>query len=120
LSLSPLIVAVAVVPRATAGLEPVAVFVNAVPTGSTSTSRRTWSPGSGSSTTAVNRAVASSVVPPIAIAVVPSERTWPSEPGVSGACGTATWKSAALSALPPNEVQALARPVRSTARACQW
>jgi len=39
---------------------------------------------------------------------------------LSRAGASATWKSAALSALAPNDVHALARPVWSTARACQW
>ena len=108
------------VPDGTGALETVATLVNGVPTGRTSTSSRTSSPGSGSVIVAPSRTIVSSVVPPGAIAVTPSLRRWSIRLGDAGGSGTATAKSVVPGALPPNPCQALARPVTSTARTCQW
>ncbi len=110
----------AAVPEATGALEAVATLENAVPTARTSTSSRTWSPGSGSVIVAPSRTMVSSVTPPSTIAVVPSLRRCTRRVGATGASGTATTKSAAPAAFPPKVAQALARPVASTARTCQW
>src|SRR5512135_911238 len=117
LSSSPPTVAVAVVPRGTGGLDADATFVNAVPTGRTSTSRRTWSPTSESATTPVIWTVDPSVVPPVGMTVTPSALSCTSAVGADGGWGMATEKSAVPG---PNSIQPLERPVRSTARTCQW
>ena len=66
----------AVLPLETAVPVAMAVLLNAVPTGRTSTCRRSWSDGSRSETVAVNTTVASGVVAPTAITVVPYDRRW--------------------------------------------
>ena len=112
-------VAVAIVPLATDAPEPFGTPLNAVPSGSTSTSSRTTSPGLGSVTVPLNTAERLRPVPPTGMAVTPSLWNCPSAVGASGGPGMAVAKSVAVSAFPPNATHALARPVWSTVRARQ-
>src|SRR3989442_5399201 len=119
LSFSPATVAVAVAPFATDAPEPLGTPLNAVPSGSTSTSRRNWSPAFGSVTVALNTTQRPLAVPPTAMDATPSPWNCARAVRGPGGFGTAVTKSVAVSALPPNGAQALARPVWSSARACQ-
>ena len=111
--------AVAVAPFATDAPEPLGTPLNAVPSGSTSTSRRSWSAAFGSVAVALNTTERPLAVPPTAMDATPSLWNCASPPGAAGGCGTAVTKSATVSALLPNGTQALERPVWSSARACQ-
>ena len=119
LSPNPETEAVATWPLATATPMPVTTPSNAVPTGLTSTSSCSWSPGFTSVTVAVKSTDRPAAVPPTAMVVLPSLCSWPSAVGDPGGTGMEVLKSGASSGLPPNGVQALARPVWSTTRCCQ-
>jgi len=108
------------VPLATAAPEPFGTPVKAVPRGSTSTSSRTTSLGFGSVTVPLNTAERLRPLPPTGMAVTPSFWNCPSAVGASGGSGMTVAKSAAVSAFPPNDTHALARPVWSRVRARQW
>src|SRR5207244_1497700 len=69
LSLNPATAAVATVPFATVGPVPVTTPLKAVPTGLTSTSSRSWSPGFGSVTVALKITDRPGAVPPTGMAV---------------------------------------------------
>src|SRR5438093_882980 len=87
LSLNPATAAVATVPFATVGPVPVTAPLNGVPTGLTSTSRCSWSPGFGSVTVALKITDRPDAVPPTRMAVTPS--LWNCAVSVGGAGGCA-------------------------------
>src|SRR3989449_5919459 len=111
LSFSPATVAVAVAPFATDAPEPLGTPLNAVPSGSTSTSRRNWSPAFGSVTVALNTTERPLAVPPTAMDATPSLWNCAGVVGGPGGCGTAVTKSVAGSALPPKATQPPPPPV---------
>jgi len=110
-------VASATAPFVTGGLDPRTAPVKAVSTGWSSTSSLNWSPGLGSLTPALNTTDRPGVVPPTVIGVLPLLWNCPSPVGGAGSAGMEVLKSAAVSGFPPNDVQALARPVWSSVRA---
>src|SRR5437660_1582371 len=111
LSLNPATAAVATVPFATVGPVPVTAPLNGVPTGLTSTSRCSWSPGFGSVTLALKITDRPDAVPPTGMAVTPSLWNCAVSVGGAGGCGMVVTKSPSVSGFPPNAVQALARSV---------
>ena len=111
LSPNPATAAVATAPLATVGPVPVTTPLNAVPTGLTSTSRRSSSPGLGSVTVALKITDRPGAVPPTGMTVLPSLWNWAVSVGGAGGCGMVVTKSGSVSAFAPNVVQALARPV---------
>src|SRR6266480_5913794 len=112
----------AVSPLATGGPEPLTTpgSANGVPTGWTSTSSWSWSPGFGSVTAALKITDCPAAVPPGAIGVTASLWNWARLVGAIGGTGTDVVKSGGLCGFPSNAVQALVRPVSSVVRACQW
>src|SRR5207244_1752707 len=77
-----------------------------VPTGLTSTSSRSWSPGFGSDTVALKITDRPGAVPPTGMAVAPSLWNCAVSVGGEGGCGMVVTKSPSVSAFPPNAVQA--------------
>src|SRR5947207_1422140 len=113
-----LLVAVSVVPLrvatvqfATVGPVPVTAPLNGVPTGLTSTSRCSWSPGFGSVTVALKITDRPDAVSPTGMTVTPSLWNCAVSVGGAGGCGMVVTKSPSVSGFPPNAVQALARSV---------
>ena len=98
-------------PLATLGPVAVTTPLNTVPTGLTSTSSRSWSPGLGSVTVALKITERPGAVPPTGMAVLPSLWSWTRSAGSAGGCGIVVAKSASVSGLAPNAIQALARRV---------
>src|SRR5437764_8249199 len=108
LSLNPATAAVATVPFATGGPVPVTAPLNGVPTGLTSTSRCSWSPGFGSVTVALKITDRPDAVPPTRMPVTPSLWNCAVSAGGAGGRGRVVTKSPSVSALAPNAVHALA------------
>src|SRR5438876_1061013 len=90
---TPATAAVATVPFATVGPVPVTTPLKAVPTGLTSTSSRSWSPGFGSVTVALKITDRPGAVPPTGIAVTPSLWNCAVSVGGAGGCGMAVTKA---------------------------